>query len=288
MSAYANFSRRHHASASAGPKSGPKSLAWLDLACPPNTTTSITLSFTAQYAFTSYTSIRNNKPSVIIEVECSPCLSGTDYCHQIVDPQMCHAIKLMENEFSDIANTVRTKLFTDPRWSSPVQQPSSQRVTTLNTPGKSLRDAFQPLPQASSQRGTSPGSIGRRPATTLLQSQIPVARRFHGVQALAPPPQLSGGLGARMPRTPSQSRESAMQRGGRLANISSATSAPITRGRAPLCASSNPVSKVGNGSNFSTHLQTGSETKFRRTPTGPIGWSEFSNPHSRSYHTVQW
>ncbi|KAG1835857.1 hypothetical protein DFJ58DRAFT_735420 [Suillus subalutaceus] len=232
MSSYVNSSHRRHASALAGPAS----LAWLDLACPPNTTTSITLSFEAQYAFTSYNSVIQNKPSVIIEVDCSPCLSGTDYYHQIVDPRMCNAIKLMENEFSDIANTVCTKLFTDTQWSGLVQRPSSQmQIATLNTRGTNA--AFQPLHLASSQC-TSLGRVSRRSAITLPQSQIPVARRFNGVQALTPPPHLSTHI-SRMPRTPSQSRESAMQCGGRLANVSSATSAPLAHGRA-LIRTSNP------------------------------------------------
>lgn len=72
--------------------------------------TSISLTFTAEYIFESHANIIENQPSIIINVEQPPCLSGTDFVHQIVDPLMVNTMLEMQDRFSDIAKAIRTKV----------------------------------------------------------------------------------------------------------------------------------------------------------------------------------
>lgn len=71
---------------------------------------SISLSFTAEYVFESHANVIDNKPTIVINVDYPPCLSGTDYVHQIVDPLMANTMLEMKARFSDIAQTIQRKV----------------------------------------------------------------------------------------------------------------------------------------------------------------------------------
>ncbi|KIK36921.1 hypothetical protein CY34DRAFT_810853 [Suillus luteus UH-Slu-Lm8-n1] len=207
-------------------------LSWLDLACRENTTASISLTFTAEYAFESYANIMENKPSIIINVEYPPCLSGTDFLHQIVDPLMVNAMLEMKGKFSDVAEAVRTKVFTDVKWSNLSSFTSGHSVLPMSAIPAPSRSSLLQLPRMTRTLAQNPGSIIPRSPTTLPPSQIPVARRARvsSMQPLAPPPQLGRALhvGPHASRTPSREP---MQREWRVDTIESTTSTPLARSR---------------------------------------------------------
>ncbi|KAG1877145.1 hypothetical protein C8R48DRAFT_768694 [Suillus tomentosus] len=172
----------------------------------------------AEYIFESHANIIENKPSIIINVEQPPCLSGTDFVHQIVDPLKVNTMLEMQDRFPDVVKAIRTKIFTD--WSI---LPTCRLTPTKSSLPPQSPSRIPAPPCSSSQVSHIPHS-----PSALPQSQIPVGRRVNGMQSLGPPPRVGLALQVVPQTSQTPSREPIQHRQG--VNVVSTTSTPLTRG----------------------------------------------------------